>query len=491
MLRIDPLNPSLTTASSNAVSSNGQYRIPNTNPFQGVGQVPEIYAYGFRNPYRFSFDTATGDLIAADVGQNNIEEIDKVVLGGNYGWALKEGDFLFNRTTGPAGAAGTVGVRSAGSPIGLIDPISGSLGTLVYDHEDGISITGGFVYRGAKIPELIGKYVFGDLALHNAPARADGRLFYADLTTGKIEEFLLPQFASGVLPNGLTVHGFGEDASGEIYAIATNTPSSGTGGVIYAIERPPVIWTGPPVTFSKAAGADPTLPANQDRITPQVWLTRASTQGLFNAKTEATYTHDLSPAGTEWAYGTTANFETLSYKDWETWTGGAGGGPPSTVGKDAVLHLIKENIYIDIKFSSWGGTGGQLTYTRSTAPLTAIQSWRLQYFGTAAGVGDAADDFDFDHDGLVNLVEFAFGLNPKEGSSLMLPQPTLVEGGFGATFSQPNGVSGVTYRAEWSPDLAPGSWTPVADTGSGTVHTFNVNTANHPAGFMRFIVTMP
>jgi hypothetical protein len=212
---------------------------------------------------------------------------------------------------------------------------------------------------------------------------------------------------------------------------------------------------------------------------------------LFNAKTEATYTHDLSPAGTEWAYGTTANFETLSYKDWETWTGGAGGGPPSTVGKDAVLHLIKENIYIDIKFSSWGGTGGQLTYTRSTAPLTAIQSWRLQYFGTAASAGDAADDFDFDHDGLVNLVEFAFGLNPKEGSSLMLPQPTLVEGGFGATFTQANGVSGVTYRAEWSPDLAPGSWTPVADTGSGTVHTFNVSTVNHPSGFMRFIVTMP
>src|SRR5438445_681806 len=108
--------------------------------------------------------------------------------------------------------------RSSGSPAGLIDPISGPLGTLEYDHTDGISITGGFVYRGTKIQELIGKYVFGDLALRAQPTRADGRLFYADLTTGEIKEFLLPQFVNGVLPNGLTVHGFGQDDAGELYA---------------------------------------------------------------------------------------------------------------------------------------------------------------------------------------------------------------------------------------------------------------------------------
>ena len=235
MLRIDPLNPALTAGSANAMSANGQYRIPADNPFlTTTGAAPEIYAYGFRNPYRFAFDKANGQLIVGDVGQNTIEEIDRVVKGGNFGWAVKEGTFLFDRATGSVGAA--PGNNSPGSPAGLIDPISGPNGTLEYDHSDGISITGGFVYRGTKIPELVGKYVFGDLALRAAPTRADGRLFYADLTTGDIKEFLLPQFANGVLPNGLTVHGFGEDGNGELYAMVTNTPSNGTGGIVYAIE---------------------------------------------------------------------------------------------------------------------------------------------------------------------------------------------------------------------------------------------------------------
>jgi glucose/arabinose dehydrogenase len=230
MLRIDPLDPALTPGSLDAVSSNGQYRIPVSNPFDGPGEVPEIHSYGFRNPYRFAFDTLTGNLIMADVGQNNIEEINNVVLGGNYGWAIKEGTYLFNRTNP---GAGTIGANSPGAPAGLIDPISGPMGTLEYDHGDGISITGGFVYRGSGIPELYGKYVFGDLAIRNAPPRVDGRLFYADLTSGEIFEFLIPQFANSQLPDQVTVHGFGQDGSGELYALVTNTPANGTGGIVY------------------------------------------------------------------------------------------------------------------------------------------------------------------------------------------------------------------------------------------------------------------
>jgi glucose/arabinose dehydrogenase/plastocyanin len=239
-LRFDPLNPSLTIGSADAVSANGQYRIPAGNPFQEAGQVREVYAYGMRNPYRFCFDPVTGDLIHADVGQNNVEEIDRIIKGGNYGWAIKEGDFLFNMTNGPAGAAGTIGTppgnRSPGAPSGLIDPISGPQGTLEYDHNEGISITGGFVYRGKAIPELYGKYIFGDLALKTAPVRADGRLFYADLQAGTLDTFPLPQFgATSVLPNGVTVHGFAQDDDGELYALVTNTSANGTGGIVYKI----------------------------------------------------------------------------------------------------------------------------------------------------------------------------------------------------------------------------------------------------------------
>jgi hypothetical protein len=238
MLRFDPLDPTLNPASTDPVSVNGQYRIPTTNPFDGAGEAPEIYAYGLRNPYRFAFDTLTGDLILADVGQNAVEEINKIVLGGNYGWAAKEGTFLFNRTTGPGGNVGTVGADSPGVPANMIDPISGTLGTLQYDHDDGISITGGFVYRGSAIPELYGKYVFGDLAIRGGP-RVDGRLFYADLVTGLISEFQIPQFANDQLPDQVTVHGFGQDGHGELYALVTNSPANGTGGIIYKFAAVP------------------------------------------------------------------------------------------------------------------------------------------------------------------------------------------------------------------------------------------------------------
>jgi hypothetical protein len=161
MLRIDPVNPVLTASSTDPVSSNGQYRVPVSNPAALGGQVPEIYAMGFRNPYRFSVDRLNGQIIVADVGQNNVEEINRLQAGGNYGWAIKEGTFLFNRTD-PDGAgplrAGSVGADSPGSPFGLIDPIAGTQGVLQYDHTEGISITGGFVYRGAEKRTASGRW---------------------------------------------------------------------------------------------------------------------------------------------------------------------------------------------------------------------------------------------------------------------------------------------------------------------------------------------
>jgi hypothetical protein len=128
------------------------------------------------------------------------------------------------------------------------------------------------------------------------------------------------------------------------------------------------IWNGPNITFSKPNFGNPTLAANQDRMTALTWLTRGSSQGLFNAHNESSFFHFLSPSGTEWADGTLANYSSLHYTDWNTWVKGVHAGPPSTVGVPAVLHLEAENIFLSITFTSWTGSGGGggFSYIRST-----------------------------------------------------------------------------------------------------------------------------
>src|SRR6266550_3865876 len=117
----------------------------------------------------------------------------------------------------------------------------------------------------------------------------------------------------------------------------------GVVGVLLAAAAPithaATVWTGPPIAYSQP-GTNPTLPANQDRLTPKVWLTRAATAGLFNAVTETFYTKPTSPAGTEWAVGALADATTLTYTTWR----GAGGGFPvhNLVGQPLVLHLISD-----------------------------------------------------------------------------------------------------------------------------------------------------
>jgi glucose/arabinose dehydrogenase len=219
ILRIDP-------AGSN--SANGNYGIPNDNPFVGTaGVVPEIWASGFRNPFRFSFDSETGELVVGDVGQNDIEEVDVVTKGGNFGWRVKEGSFLFD----PNGDdPGFVTERSPGEPEGLIDPIA------EYDHDEGIAVVGGFVYRGDAIPQLRGSYVFGDFARSFTEF---GRLFFLQSLrqTGasQIREFRL----AGQDSLDLKLDGFGQDAAGELYVLGntTGTPFGDTGVVLRIAPR--------------------------------------------------------------------------------------------------------------------------------------------------------------------------------------------------------------------------------------------------------------
>ena len=194
------------------------YAIPPDNPFVGVPGVDEIYAYGLRNPYKFSFDDGPGgdgSLFVADVGQNLFEEVNIVELGGNYGWVIKEGFNCFdpfNPTTPPAMCPG---VGPMGEP--LLDPIvEYSHPGSGFDPEGGITVIGGFVYRGSVSPGLFGTYVFGDFAQQFV--QPTGSLYH--LIEPAPGSFEIRQFQIGLDDRayGLFLKGFGEGEDGEIYA---------------------------------------------------------------------------------------------------------------------------------------------------------------------------------------------------------------------------------------------------------------------------------
>ncbi len=169
------------------LSAPGDYEIPADNPFVGTeGARAEIWAFGLRNPWRFSFDLETGLLWAGDVGQNLWEEIDIIAKGANYGWNIMEGSHCYSPATGC-------------NQSGLILPI------VEYDHSQGCSVTGGYVYRRDQIPSLQGYYVYGDYCSGNIWALAyDGNVV--------TENILLAE-------SGLSITSFGEDLAGNLYIL--------------------------------------------------------------------------------------------------------------------------------------------------------------------------------------------------------------------------------------------------------------------------------
>ena len=129
----------------------------------------------------------------------------------------------------------------------------------------------------------------------------------------------------------------------------------------------PTVWTGLSETFTKLSYSDWELPENQDRITDNVWLTRADSMGLFNIRMEDNGFEEFSPICTEWAYGSAADWQSLDFQPWLMWHGAY---PLAMVGQDAVLHLLCEEIYLDIKFLFWasgeGVGGGGFSYQRAS-----------------------------------------------------------------------------------------------------------------------------
>lgn len=215
------------------------YAIPQGNPFAGGGGRPEIFAWGFRNPYRMSFDTGgERSLFVADVGQNLFEEVNIVERGGNYGWNLREGFHCFDPKTPNAAPETCATTGPRGDP--LLPPI------LEYGHAAntpgglGIAVVGGFVYRGGRLPGLAGRYVFGDYSTtFVAPT---GRLFVAgpgadDDAPWRMRELKVAQRESGDLGSFLT--GLGRDLSGELYVLTSETgsPTGNTGRVFRMVPE--------------------------------------------------------------------------------------------------------------------------------------------------------------------------------------------------------------------------------------------------------------
>lgn len=234
------------------------YGIPPDNPLVGRPEArPEIFAYGFRNPYHISFDQGgSNELLVSDAGQDRFEEVSLVTKGGNYGWRIKEGTHCFNvdRPVDPLPTCASTG--PFGEP--LIDPV------IEYSRLEilGSTVIGGYIYRGKELPELVGKYVYGDYSRDRL--KPDGTLFVSSRAQSglwPIQE-LRPHLESENI-NGSLKHfvlGFGQDKAGEIYLLAKTEsgPTGATGKVFRLVKKEP----------AAAAAED----AGSRSMSPWVWV---------------------------------------------------------------------------------------------------------------------------------------------------------------------------------------------------------------------------
>jgi glucose/arabinose dehydrogenase len=178
--------------------SGTEYSVPADNAFARGGGLPEIYAYGLRNPWRITFDTKSGQLWAGDAGQARWEEVNRIVNGGNYGWRVMEGNHCFRPDSGC-------------DPSGMFAPRA------EYSHDFGCAVVGGYVYRGRAMPELDGWFVYGDFC--------SGRVWAVDAASDS-------GAAIPLADTGRQITSFAQDRHGELYLITFDN-------AIYRLERKP------------------------------------------------------------------------------------------------------------------------------------------------------------------------------------------------------------------------------------------------------------
>lgn len=447
ILRIDPLGSN---------GPGGEFGIPGTNPFagEGGGVRGEIFAYGLRNPWRFSFDQRNGGtdrLFCGDVGQGRVEEINLIQSGMNYGWRYREGSFEFDATMVGAGTA----------PVTSIDPIAeyAHNGTTIGNPalpQLGVSITGGFVYRGGAIPDLQGKYLFADYRDSIANA---GRLMGLEETSPLSGTFTLTGALSLTEANPLSgsrrILTLGEDEAGELY-IGTKT----TSGVL-AVDPATQLPAGGIYRIVPLESATTTFEPVRDNTVFSNSTSNSAGKGYLYAGRinggglrRALMAFDLSsiPAGTPVASASLSLFANLSSGNspgpgsmtlrrvtaqWGEGTSlpsGAGGqGAPATTGDATWLSRI-------FNTDAWTNPGGDFSgtdtastvvdsegdYAWSSAQLTAdAQAW-VDSPSTNQGwilIGDESTDFTAKRFGSKDLTDGAIPGDHAPALSLIYPGP--------------------------------------------------------------------
>lgn len=219
------------------VNNGTPYGIPADNPFVGKPGLDEIYAYGFRNPFRMSFDmSGSGQLFVGDAGQVLYEEIDLVTKGGNYGWNVKEGTHCFDAAHNDQSFPSCPTMDNFGNP--LLDPIIELNNAANPLGGKATTVIGGNIYRGNAIPGFQGKYIFGTFS--QSATAANGELFIASPAASgpwSYDEAKLVNYPNDL---GYYLKGFGQDLDGEIYLTVSGMsgPSGATGKVFKVVPAP-------------------------------------------------------------------------------------------------------------------------------------------------------------------------------------------------------------------------------------------------------------
>ncbi len=402
------------------VDGGSPYAIPATNPFTSTaGALPEIWAYGLRNPWRFSFDRQTGDLFIADVGQSAREEVDFQPAsspgGQNYGWRLMEGTACFNPST--ACNDGTL-----------------TLPILEYDHSLGCAISGGYRYRGRRFPQYAGRYFYGDYC--------SGRIWAATQTAQTWS-------TTQLMDTTFSITSFGEDEGGELYVVHYGSGSDGT------VQRLTEVGQSFTVTVNRAGTGTGTV---------------VSTPAAINCGTVCANTFGAGAVVTLTATPATGSV----FTGWSGGCSGAGSCVVTVAGATTVTATFTVPT-VTLTVARAGTGGGTITSTPAGigCPVTCVASYAPGTRVTLTPQADVGSSFTGSGGGCSGTSTCVVTLDASATVTATFVQQffnlTVTTSGPGSVASSPAGIScGTTCVAGFAPGT---TVTLTASAGTGTTFT--------------------